>query len=429
MTKGFEISANWLKVPEPGPLPAVDETYCRLLIGLNGVAVTKYRNEKGESGERIVGPAYFLAEWLATNWWSIFHEPEKSDGSTDRGDYPSRHWIGAARNGFALPDLWMIPAGDEIAVFANAVKLNSARLAFETEVDARMPLGDAKATAGRFVASVVDHLKSSALRDTELQESWRLVTSTGPDEQLFCELIGALGLSPYEEHEKIEAALDASMDELDPRMVRDLCEAATPETFVGLTGLVREAFAALRESPALDFTDLGERPQASTSVPWKWGKGAADNLRKKLGIRGSDPAGGDALLRIIGLDPNLASSIAQNDDEQIEGAVRRENSNVRMALVKKPNLTGRRFAATRAAFLGWGAGAQEARLMTGARTPEQQASRAFAAEILAPIDYIRNAAGRGPISRGRIKSIADDLSVDPRVVQHQAENHQMALAG
>ena len=79
--------------------------------------------------------------------------------------------------------------------------------------------------------------------------------------------------------------------------------------------------------------------------------------------------------------------------------------------------------------LGWGAGAQEARLMTGARTPEQQASRAFAAEILAPIDYIRNAAGRGPISRGRIKSIADDLSVDPRVVQHQAENHKMALAG
>jgi hypothetical protein len=94
----------------------------------------------------------------------------------------------------------------------------------------------------------------------------------------------------------------------------------------------------------------------------------------------------------------------------------------------EPREAQRRFTAARATFLGWIEGDKAKRFVTGARTRSQQASRAFAAELLAPISYIQSRTGGRTISTYRIDEIADDLHVSPAVVRYQAQNNRMHVA-
>ena len=219
LTAGLEITARWSAVPVVGPLSEVNTTLCRLGIGCNGKNATAYKTDKGDTGDRVEVPAYYLAEWLAVNWWALFHEPSKvEDEARDKAEnsgFQTRHWVGTARNGFSLPDLWLIPTGDELQVDAIPSYLSGSTLKFTAAFKGKLPIGQAKTSAAGFIENVTARLQAQGLSDTVLQEAWELVKTTGDSERLFCERIGALGLSPYDEHPDIEAALDEAAEQLE----------------------------------------------------------------------------------------------------------------------------------------------------------------------------------------------------------------------
>jgi hypothetical protein len=81
-------------------------------------------------GDVDLGPLYNVAEWMTSNWWALLFEPRKSDQiehSEDEVGFRARHWLGYAREGFALPDLWFYPLGDEIEIAAYEKYLRFAR--------------------------------------------------------------------------------------------------------------------------------------------------------------------------------------------------------------------------------------------------------------------------------------------------------------
>lgn len=104
--------------------------------------------------------------------------------------------------------------------------------------------------------------------------------------------------------------------------------------------------------------------------------------------------------------------------------MKRDDVTMHMAL-GEPQLPRRRFAAARGAFLGWSSGVGSSRLITSARTREQSGSRAFAAELLAPFEYVRRRAGGSAISMYRVEEIASELEVSPAVVKWQAQNNKL----
>jgi hypothetical protein len=423
---GLEFAATWVEAV-PALVPEIDETLCRLKITVGGRTATTFQTDHGRQGDSVEVPAYHLANWMAANWWALFHEPQKSE--EEDYDYRARHWIGYARNGFALPNMWLQPTGGELNALVIPSRINSCRLSFTNDVESRVPIDEAKRAAKNFVDATIARLNAAKLTDTELHEAWRLVTSTGENVSFFCELVGALGLSPYDENPGIERAVDIAVETLGEKLTRELCEAATPQTIVALLDLVRTAFAKINESAPADFSSLPERPVLPNKAAHEAGERSARALRKELDLT-ADAESGETVLRRLGVDPNAAASVDNDakDELEVQGAIARDGSAVRMALLKRPSPAPRRFAAARAVFLGWGATSGESRLMTSAHTREQQASRAFAAELLAPFEFIRHAAGRGPISDFRIKAIADELRVSPKVVRYQAINHHLPLA-
>jgi hypothetical protein len=82
-----------------------------------------------------------------------------------------------------------------------------------------------------------------------------------------------------------------------------------------------------------------------------------------------------------------------------------------------------RFLLARGLFaIAAGAASEAPRALTNAGTALQAASRAFAAELLAPASLLRLRIAEG-LDDERVEALADELEVSATVVAHQITNH------
>jgi hypothetical protein len=422
----FDVS--WPDRPTSGGVPLFDASVGRLSISIQDVLVTSYKSDKGDVGTELTIPLYNVAEWIVTNWWALLFEPRKSD-EEDSG-FRSRHWLGYARDGFALPDFWFHPVGDEIEVCAHEKYLRFARLQFLNSATATIPTTSVRAALTDFVEDVLQKMSTEGFRSTEAHEAWDRICHTDPDAEEYCRLVGALGLSPYEEHEDIDRIIDVFPAQTPVSILNDLFQASDDSNLSLLANATERLLDQLPKAPEIDIKPLADIPvpEWSGSAPWQWGKAAARKVRTNFGINSQDPRGGHAFFDKMGIDASSRDGSYLSDFEltvaRLSGGVTRSNGTMQIALSER-DLARRRFAAARGAFLGWSSEAPSSHLVTTARTRIQQASRAFAAELLAPFDYIRSQAGGSAVSTFRLEEIARDLDVTPAVVKWQAQNNKL----
>jgi hypothetical protein len=431
----FRLEVAWPATPTGGGIALLDASVGRLTISVQDTPVTTYLSDKGDTGSELTLPLYNLAEWITTNWWPLLYEPRKLDsdrktefdGDDDQG-FRSRHWLGSAREGFALPDLWFLPTGDEIDLIAQSRYLRYARLTFLNSATASVPIRDVGHTLYGFVDEVLEKLSAQGFTNTAAHQNWESIRSTSEEEEPYCRLIGSLGLSPYEEHEEVDRILDMLTDRTPPAVLADLCQVSDDGSLSLLARVTEQVYAQLPKTREINIEPLAhvELPPVSGLAPWQSGKQAAKRARGSFGIAAQDAHGGNAFFERLGIDPSVIdiTGLEGSAAARLSGGMQRENRIMHMAL-GEPQLARRRFAAARAIFLGWACGDHSARLITGARTRDQQMSRAFAAELLAPIDYIRRHAGGPVISMYRIEEIASKLGVSPAVVRWQARDNNI----
>ena len=115
MVDTFEIKASW---PRKNDGEGGDATFCNLRIEVGGHNVTAYRTESREEEDHVSMPAYYLAEWIAENWWPLLWEPRKAEESTTDGGFLTRHNLMSAQQGFALPSVSLVSTGDNIEIYA-----------------------------------------------------------------------------------------------------------------------------------------------------------------------------------------------------------------------------------------------------------------------------------------------------------------------
>lgn len=431
----FSVSVHW---PPPSQIaqttagPEIDLSVGDLTIAVRDRIATAYRRDRGDVGTSLTVPLYNLAEWIAINWWSLLFEPEKGEKLQDDSDFRSRHWMGAARDGFALPDLWFRPAGDKMDLSAGDVYLRFARLTFIEKIDESVSLASVRENLSKFVTDVLSQLDRAGIRDTDAHQAWALVQNTTSAQEEYCRLLGSLGISPYDENVQIDELLEGLSDEIDQKVLVDLFQAADVASIGRSSELAQRLYDALPNASELNIEPLADivLPEDNTPQAWRWGVEATANVRANMGITIFDPQGGDAFFERLGIDPGSLSTVQSDGGPEglITAGLRRENGDARIALVGD-SIPHRRFAAARAAFIAWTAVGKSSRLITRARTRDQQASRAFAAEMLAPISYIKRKVGGGhyPVSSYRIEQIAHELNVSPQVVDYQARNNRIGV--
>ncbi len=284
----------------------------------------------------------------------------------------------------------------------------------------------------RFVSATVTRLSEARIKDTYLQDAWQLVVETDPDEEQFCKFVGALGMSPYDIDELTAALVERLLPTLGERLLMDLCLVSPAHSFPTVATLAEKAFALTKDVSTSTLSPLEAlpAPKDNTGVPaYRRGVRAAELLRRRLGIKDVDPHGATRIFEALEIDTGFRAEAPKNDDElSITGAVVREQSEMKVALLQATE-PKRRFAGARAIFSAWSAdNPNESRLLTSAVTRDQQANRAFAAEITAPRALIRLKAPRGRLTQNAVYDLAADLQIGLDVVQKQALNNGIQVA-
>ena len=263
-----------------------------------------------------------------------------------------------------------------------------------------------------------------------MQRAWDLVVQTTDEEAIFCVLAGALGINPYGATAEISSALDRLADVLGITAAQDICMASS-DVDVLASELATARLAAKLDGPHdINFAPLKDVrvPEDRSQQPaWLIGKSAAKSVRQQLDISLSDSQGADKFLEKLNVDTNSDHNSNTALDELVfTGAVDPRNDNASIVLVQSQDEV-RRFAACRAVFLGINNGHSQRRIVTNAVTRDQQASRAFAAELLTPADHVKSRARGRRLGFEEIMNIARERRVGIEVVRLQAINHGLVV--
>jgi hypothetical protein len=428
----FKILKQWLP---PAGTSEWDVTMCNLTIKIGATTVTSYVGQHQPDSEFLQIPVYDLAEWIAENWWALLYEPHKSEQIAEferNADYSTRHSFLAAQHGFILPRVFLVPTGENIDLFASKHVSPFSDVKFINNAHAILPRRVVQSELRGFVSAVVQRLAEQNKSETDLQIFWDLIERTSDDELIFCQLMGALGLSPYEENKHIEPALANIVETLGEQLAMDICLAATQEDFGTTVSLASRAVAIARASSVFKLSKLLEfSPVAENfSLPaWRRGVQSANRVRERLNISENDPNGGTKFLDILGIDTKTVSKDPSLDNDllPVTAAIVRNDETARAGLTQYRE-TQRRFAASRAVYAAWTTGTSSAaRLLTQSVTRDQQANRAFAAEMMAPKALLRRRATRSRLSYHEIQDLAEELAIGADVVRNQAVNNGLQV--
>lgn len=416
----FEINTAWQSRKGASEL---DVTMSDLRITVGDRNVSEYEEEiSHERSDHLEIPAYFLAEWIAENWWPLLWEPRKNEDAKDDPDFLLRHSILAAQHGFVLPNVKLIPAGRVLQIEAEARDVSLADVRFRNAAVASGPREVIEHQLRSFVSAVCGRLDQGHVHGTELQEAWAAVLDVAPDEQLFCRLAGALGMDPNEVSDATATLLDRLLERLGERLLMDLCLVSPAASFETIAGTAEAAFAGLGVAPATNIEPLVSLPTPADNFAapaWRRGVQAARQLRTRLGIRETDPSGTNRVFSLLKLATDRYGEDRTNE-ASLTGAVARDEAEARVALLQ-PSLPQRRFTAARAIYMAWTSEEHETRYLTSAVTRDQQASRAFAAELTAPLALLQSR--RSMLTRDGIQDLAAELQIGPDVVTKQAWNN------
>ena len=428
----FSLDLQWPANPGKGGNLLLDESVARFQMMVGDKSITAYQTEKGDKNSYLHIPVYYLVEWLALNWWSFLYEPRKLDDENAESDFRSRHWLGTARNGFALPDVTFSPAGDKIEIVARSAFLRFAQLNFIESVTASAATNNVRAEFSTFIERVLAQLREKGIKTSVAHDAWDRVKETSVEEEAYCRLIGSLGLSPYISHPEIDDAIAKIADKISNSMLTDLCDATNIGNFNRAAELTEGISQALAQAKPVRLHDLLKAPKPFDAAPraYEWGYRATDAARSALGIAHDDPKGSTAFFERLQFDPSIGIEVGTEgaNISLVSGAVTREDDAMLLSLAGA-NRAHRKFAAARASFLAWSNSTTASRLVTTARTRDQQASRAFAAELLAPAKYLKKRLGkRTDVSPFTLDKLSEEMGIAPTVVHYQAKNHGYYIA-
>ncbi len=430
----LKFKKNWITKPGLEDIEAGrDEliaTYASFQIFLGKENITAHKVGRTKVETRLSIPLYYLAEWLAENWWVLLFEPRKDEESDDP-DFFKRHSILSAQHGFPLPALSLVPLGRSIHLDCIPRKAPYADVSFNVNAFGDESREVVEAILSEFLRDADDQLRAFGITDTNFQTSWKVIQELEPEERAYCELAGSLGISPSEINDNLSESLERIASVLGPGAIRDFCLATTPEQLSNSVALAEELVDKVARAVSSNLSALGrvDLPSDNLNAPsWRRGMQAARNLRDKLGIDPKDNEGATKIFHALELDTRQTVLSRTNSQLMLSGGIDRGDDTAKIALFQEGELN-RRFAAGRAAYLAWVSGVNSRRLMTNAVTRDQQASRQFAAEILVPQSYLKQVSGKtGVLGYERLREMASSRGAMPDVASKQAYNAGLTVA-
>ena len=410
---------KWVDAP-PYPDPIVHNTMARLKIKV-GDQVATWLRAGSRHREHIEVPMAHIAEWIVVNWWHLYHEADTVYGLS-RSGFSSRHDLSYAGNGFVFPRVVFRPEGELVVVANEPWHAKHAHIKFLSDGEQTVETVALRRELHDLVENVIVRLKDKNVGDVPWIEDWDIINNgLDDDEKEFCRATAMLGLDPFDIEPELADQVTTVWNEADP-LIREELMLASDETTLGRAHeWLKESLASVNElrntNTVWEEVKAAVRSRSLNSeYPWEAGEKDARAVLRELG-REPGPFFFDGEYAIRNTETVSPSS-------RIEGCVGEDTPS---CVVVSKRETGKKFLLARAlghyiARTGTGPA-----ILSKLRTPEQSRARSFAAELLAPSEWLIHKVGtQNDVEQDQIYDLAEELGVSEFIVQWQIQNHEIA---
>ena len=416
--------------------PELAATFARVQIRVGESILTRaFDHETNAVRDFVLVPLYPLAEWLASNWWTLMHESENPASRGHHG-FHGRHCLGAEREGYAFPRLELVSWGARTRIVSatDPMPRPNIELVHVQQTTEWVSTDQLFETSADLIDQVLRRLASLGATGTALEEEWAAVRSADDDESSFCRAAARLGWDPY-------AIDDRRRDQVLMLAERlgGLCEEAAPvldpndleasaDAIVETLEEAKGNALSLRRLAALPKED-GPEPDADLE-PERAGSALAKRLRQTLGAPAVPLRTWEALARTLDMDPQAIEAVLRQAGPLakvpfVDAVVTTTEDGLPGVAFVENSARGLRLTFCRAlAEIMAGSGSNA--ILTKAMTDRQERSNAFAAELLAPASWLAEQISGPAADHRTVESLAAELDIAPRVVADQIVTHRIA---
>mgnify|MGYP000058203346 CR=1 FL=1 len=445
-----QFDFEWIGTPDTGD-PLECRTWARLAWRLGQYTPTRAFDRKARSiRENIYVPLYPLTSWIVAHWWALLYEPWPSDGpipgpeadvNEDVQAWLQRHCVRVANPGFATPYTCIFSRGRDVAAIGRPDprgRYTQIPVEFTEDFEASMDRATARTDLARLVESVLCKLDGSHdERVAALAADWQAICNASPDEAEFCRAAGRLGLDPYDLDDWPDGVLEwfkrSPPGGLDSALNIDLLESPDPPS-----AKASQSDALGRIARALALAESSEPfgPDSHPDSAFSSGYSMALWVRARMGLAPGQPildlreAAEAACGRALEVDE--AHALPEGRVLSVVGWRAQSVPIVATGKTRARRESALRFLWSRGLYMALRETARGPRLVTDAKTWDQRASRAFAAELLAPREYVREHYSAVETRAGRDEAdalLAELYNVSPTVIRHQVENVRIRWFG
>lgn len=430
MTDTFHIAADWRSGVSDDPAEAVTAAEVTVSVGEHLLSSI----QDPDTGETALGarlPAVVLAEGLTRNWWRLLYEPQRVFERQQERDtqFEARHRLDSFTPGYVFPPIGLWSGGETVMVgaFSADQRFHNKSFLLPRRPPWSVARGPAEEALGSLVMSVLARLDRLNSRYGELNAEWDRILTTVQDteEREWCTNAGRLGLDPYDADTPDLTRLSAGMSE---QLFADVCEAGNVSNINRTCDWVRSTTPRFRSVAPISIKDFGGPPLRDLGEPGRVnGHDGVKLLRSRLGL----PLDPKQALQIIfqGADQAAEYRVDEFGAGEVEGLGRRTDRKEVKAAVPARSIRQQRFRMCRTVYLAWRAGTEGEFAATPADTWRQQASRAFAAELLAPATLLKQRYGKTGLNNVAVERLASEWQCPPQIIVHQAKNNRIAVKG
>jgi hypothetical protein len=409
---------SWIEAA-PSPDKLSQATMAELTIKIDDHIVTTVLDRRMRAyRDRVVVPLLPLAEWMVTNWWFLYYEPDVESPAVVRQGFSERHDVRYAGDGFFLPSLTISSVGDRARLSTEPWNPRHGAVEFLGRYSRTVDRSSLEAALRTVVDAVIERLQSNKTPVAALERDWAAINSVQEDERSFCKAAALLGIDAFEADDATSATIVRLWETMNPSLREDLFACSDPSSASAVASWIQRGLTQLNQIPSGDGWATLRRnlSQEISEIPWERGYELARRARKSIGTTG----GGfdfDGAWAVGNRELNLPS-------DRIDALVA---ENAPSCLIRARSEIGRRFLLARAVGDYLSRPTHEPQLLTSVSTEKQALSRAFAAEFLAPSVALRTQLGSAPryIDADAIDDLARRFGVSSFVIRHQIQNHKL----
>lgn len=424
-TDTFDFTYEWDMYPDK--IAELGCTSANIELHISGNNATENINRDSKTiKKRVYVSLYPFALWLARSWWRLLYENSTPDKESPAyAFWRMAHDLTSAGEGFAWPDLEFFSDGHSMQVRNYQTNYRVAPINYIHPFTAAIPLPDFVQTSRRLIEVVIDRLHEFHLPNTELHATWKAVLQEYENDRAKEERIweARLGLDPgAADSQCIQAIIDKS-HQVGSDSLSEVIAGIGATNSATLALALRQVEQRLENGVVGSFqlSRLGSIRHDAIR-PWDIGYALASAVRSECNFT-NDTISNTDLASLLGLDE--ASFFAASESRDMSLASFAADNSAKFSFQRGAS-AARRFSAAR--IIADRLQSTDGNMWlsaTHSSTFRQKVQRAFAGELLCPVESLKNFIGRDKITVELLDEAAEYFHVNTLVPVLQLHNKHL----